>query len=304
MTSKRSSSWPMRKMSPDSSGSSPEVRRKTPLRLCRSRTVTPVGSDRQLGVTRRQIRVGVEQGRLAAADQVLAVVQRVRAALGAVGADQDEVAARRGSSGRRGRSGPMNIVRGLAAARRRLARRAPASCGCRTRRRRRTRPAHGCRRSGTRRRPTPLRAPLPGAGWRDAHHDRRRRRQGSALRRATDGAAGWTRRCAPAGAGPAGPARRAAAPRRDRRHLRRVVPGDSAARAGSLAPRCWSSPAAAVIAHADRRTDPRRLGPGRRQAARCRAVSNASSGAAARGRRHRAPGRALEISLPQPRQNL
>ena len=43
MTSNRNSSWPMRKMSPDSSGSSLAIFKKTPLRLCRSRMVTPFG---------------------------------------------------------------------------------------------------------------------------------------------------------------------------------------------------------------------------------------------------------------------
>ncbi len=56
----------------------------------------PFGPYRQLGVTRRQVGVGVEQRRLPAADDVLPVVERMRAALRAVGPDEDEAAARDG----------------------------------------------------------------------------------------------------------------------------------------------------------------------------------------------------------------
>ena len=52
------------------------------------------GVEHDLGVARREVAVGVEERAEAAADDVLALVERVHAALGAVGADEDEPAVR------------------------------------------------------------------------------------------------------------------------------------------------------------------------------------------------------------------
>ena len=82
----------MRKMSPSTSSSSSVSLTKTPLRLPVSRTTSAGGVEHDLGVARREVAVGVEERAGAAADHVLALLQRVRAALGAVGADEDEPA--------------------------------------------------------------------------------------------------------------------------------------------------------------------------------------------------------------------
>ena len=182
----------MRKMSPDSSASSPPILRKTPFRLCRSRTVDAVRVRRELGVARRQIGVGLEQRRLAAADEVLAVVEGVGAALGAVRPDQDEAPAR-DATGAAAVEPAMNIVRGWTPTTR-PSPRAPARCASRSEPQK-AKPDldASCRRSGRRSSPA-------GAGRGAAGRPHGRRRSGP---RAPDGAGATRRSTRGAAAGPA-----------------------------------------------------------------------------------------------------
>ena len=74
MTSNRSSSWPMRNTSPDSSRLFLQDLDEHPVQAAQVAHHQPLVREGELGVPGRQVGIGVEQRALAAADQVLAVL--------------------------------------------------------------------------------------------------------------------------------------------------------------------------------------------------------------------------------------